>query len=513
LPGKIDKEGRFSGLLRPLLCVLWLPLFLFLPRPAFARAKAEAPGELLNKDWVLCVTAFDTSTLSPERRTSGEVLIKELAKNLSVLGRRFRPGEEMTYYLDYAWTRSRAEAAKALGAKRNERDALIYRGDPEWKYKKSIKTIDEEIVKLEETLAALNENLPRIEGIPAFKFADSNADGAFPAPPKEGGEYLFCVNQKADGFLKGKAVEYYGRLYLTIGLYTRYSRSYIYEDSIIFSPDDLGSAATELSGRLSGALSSSASAVIAVHSTPEDALVLLDGAFAGRGEAPAREHTPGEVAVSASAEHYLSQDVKVRLKPGELTEVFINLTPVGLAAFDLAVPENPGSAAYMGALYLGETPLRVTLPENQFAYLGVETPEGRVGQAIVRGARPVRGRAEFIQAHKEEGYEQDTLALATRVSIAGTKRVDTARRRFYGSYGRFWIIMPLAFMSIGVARNYIDAYSSNPNPGMEDYDKAVAASYVRPIAWGVLGLGISELVFRIWRYLYFSASDASPLAR
>jgi hypothetical protein len=274
LPGKINREipdlkppgkdRRFSGLLR----LLWLPLLLVLPRPAFARPRAEDSGEILNKDWILCVTAFDISALSPERRTSGEVLIKELARNLSSLGRRFRPGEEMTYYLDYAWTKSRTDAAKALAAKRNERDALIYRGDPEWKYKKSLKTIDEELVKLGETLASLDGKLPRIEGIPAFKFADSNADGAFPAPPKEGAEYLFCVNQKADGFLKGKAVEYYGRIYLTIGLYTLYSRSYIYEDGIIFSPDDLGSAATELSGRLAGTLSSSGSAVIAVHSTP-----------------------------------------------------------------------------------------------------------------------------------------------------------------------------------------------------------------------------------------------------
>jgi hypothetical protein len=73
--------------------------------------------------------------------------------------------------------------------------------------------------------------------------------------------------------------------------------------------------------------------------------------------------------------------------------------------------------------------------------------------------------------------------------------------------------MPLAFLSIGVARNYIEAYNSNPSPVMEDYNKALAATYVRPIAWGILGLGISELVFRIWRYLYFSAADASPLAR
>jgi hypothetical protein len=510
LPGKINRD-RFPGLLRPLR-LLWLPLLLILPRPAFARPGSEADGEILNKEWVLCVTAFDISALSPERQSSGEVMIKELARNLSSLGRRFRPGEEMTYYLDYAWTKSQTEAARALAAKRNERDALIYRGDPEWKYKKSLKTVDGEIVKLEETLAALDGKLPRIEGIPAFKFAGSNDNGAFPAPPRAGGEYLFCVNQKADGFLTGKAAEYYGRIYLTIGLYTRYSRSYIYEDSIIFSPEDLGSAITELSGRLAGVLSSSGSAVIAVHSSPENALVLIGGAFAGRGEAPAREYTPGEAAVSASAENYLSQDVKVRLKPGELTEVFINLTPVGLAAFNLEVPESPGSVAYMGALYLGETPLRVTLPENQFAYLSVETPEGKVGQAIVRGADPVRGRAEFIRAG-EEGYENDTLSLNTRISTAGTKRVDTARRRFYGSYGRFWIIMPLAFMSIGVARNYIDAYNSNPSPVMEDYNRATAASYVRPIAWGVLGLGISELVFRIWRYLYFSASEASPLAR
>jgi hypothetical protein len=508
----LNGSGGPSGRFFEVLCLLWFPVFFFLPRAAFARPSPEAPKEVLNKEWVLCVTAFDISALSPGRQTAGEVLIKELVRNFSSLGRRFRPGEEMTYYLDYAWAQSQTTAAKALAAKRNERDALIYRGDPEWKYKKSLKTIDEEILKLEKKLADLNEDLPHIEEIPAFKFAESNDGGRFPAPPKEGGEHLFCVNQKADGFLKGKIVEYYGRLYVTLSLYTRYSRSYIYEDSIIFSPDDLVSGAMELSGRLSAVLSSSESALIAVHSTPQDALILMDGVFAGRGEAPAREHVSGEAAVSASAEHYLSQDVQVKLRPGELTEVFINLAPVGLTAFDITVPGAPGSTAYLGALYLGETPLSITLPENQFAYLSVETPEGKVGQAMVRGAESVRGKAEFIRASSGK-YENDTLTFRTRASTVGKKRVDTARKRFYGSYGRFWIIMPLAFVSIGVARNYIEAYNNNPNPVMEDYNKAVTASYVRPIAWGVLGLGISELVFRIWRYLYFSAPDASPLAR
>jgi hypothetical protein len=487
-------------------------VFFFFPPPVFARASSEEPKEALNKEWVLCVTAFDVSALSPGRRISGEVLVKELMKDLSSLGRRFRPGEELTYYLDYAWTRSQTEAAKVLAAKRNERDALVYRGDPEWKYKKSLKTIDGEILKLEKEFAVLNEDLPYIENVPVFKLAESNAGGAFPEPPGEGAEYLFCVNQKADGFLRGKVVEYYGRLYVTLDFYTRYSRGYIYRDSTIFSPDDLVSGAMELSGRLSAALSSSGNALIAVHSTPQDALVLMDGVFAGRGEAPVQDHTPGEVAVSASAENYLSQDITVNLRPGELTEVFINLAPVGLASFDITVPGAPGSTAYLGALYLGQTPLGVRLPENQFSYISVETPEGMIGQAVIRGAEPVRGRAEFIRAPGGD-YENDTLTFRTRASTAGTKRVDTARKRFYGSYGRFWVLMPLAFLSIGVARNYIEAYNSDPSPAMEDYNRALAASYVRPIAWGVLGLGITELVFRIWRYLYFSAPDASPLAR
>jgi hypothetical protein len=190
----------------------------------FASGRKEAQ-ELnpLNTDFVISVTAIDASSLSLSRQIMGETVTRKLAEVISGLNLRFRGEEEYAYYMEYAWARNRGEAARAIQTRRDERDRLIFRGDPLWRYQRSLRTIDEAILKLEEEMVRVDTLAPAIEGQPVLRLSDGNRNGIFPGPPKPGEEIRFCTTERADAFITGSLSEFHGRVYLEIRMYTLYS--------------------------------------------------------------------------------------------------------------------------------------------------------------------------------------------------------------------------------------------------------------------------------------------------
>jgi hypothetical protein len=479
---------------------------LFVAALAYGRGEEETPAAI-NGEWVLCVTAFDVSALSGSRRFMGDTLTRELAAALARVDRRYRSGPEVEYYRNYAWYKARAVAAKTLADKRNRRDTLLYEGNPRWKYRKEIKVRDAEIVKAQEELLKLESESPAVTRTPVFKFTEGNKNGNWPGVPAGGGEYRFCLAQKADAFLSGTVSEYHDRILVTLRMYTLYTRSFEWEDGVIFSSEDLNAAMDELSGRLVEAVSGTLPASIAVHTLPEDAMVLINGVYAGRGEILPREQVPGTAEVAVHADNYSSASFPVELNSGETAELYINLAPLSLSAFTVDVLEIEGAQVYLGSLFMGTTPLTLELPRDDFAYISVETPSGETGSAVYRGGRVVRGSAEFVRAGSE-----GILSYETAVPVSPEeKRVNTARRKFYGAYGRLWIALPVSLLAVGIADNYINAYTYQGSPDM--YDPALKAMYVQRGAYVVIGLAAVDVVFRIIRYLYTSGSDAAPIAR
>jgi hypothetical protein len=459
--------------------------------------KAEPPGgEERNKEWVLCVTAFDVSALPPARRLIGEVLTRSLLDSLKRVDGRLRRPSEYAYYEEYAWAQSRGEAAKRLAAKRNERDQLAYRGDPGWKYRSGLKTIDADIKKLEEEFARARETVPLIASGPVFKFADSNNGGAFPAPPRTGEEYRFCTGQRADAFLAGAVSEFHGRIYISIKMYTVHTRSFEYEDSVIFSSEDTIAAVDELAGRLVAAASGAEPAFIAVAAKPPEASVVIKGAFAGRGTVPPREHPPGEVKVEIFAEDHETVSLPVALTEGELAELFINLEPISRQALTIEVPGKSGSSVYRGALYLGAAPLTFTVPARGYEYLRVETPEGETGIVVVEGTGAGTDNPPVFEVKTRMPPGPDE------------KPVDKARRGFYGAYGRFWFALPVAFILGGIYTAHLDAYRRNSTPEM--YDQSIRYYYLSTGAAVVAGAALTEAFYRIYRYVRTSGENTTP---
>jgi hypothetical protein len=474
------------------LCGAVLPLY---AKPQ--QEEKETPP--LNAEWVFCVTSFDTSALPPARRIIGEVLAANLVNSLNKVEYRIRVSPEYAWYESTAWLRARAAAGKNISLKRDQRDQLIYQGYPEWRYKRDRKRIDEEILKLEEAYQTAEANIPVIDTKPVFKMTADNYRAVFPQPPAAGGEYRFCVNQKADAFLAGQITEYHNRIYIVLRVYALYTRSIIYEDNMLFSPEDINMAADELSGRLITAIEGTPAARIVVKAEPPEAVIAINRVFAGRGSTEVMERAPGEVEVSVSADNYTTQTITVDIPKGELADLSFNLVPLASSLFQVQVPEKEGSAVYLGALYIGQTPIMLDLPVNSAAYITVETPQGETGSTII----PQDTRAQAAP---------NVLGIPAVMPLEAG-RVNKYRRQFFGAWGRFWIALPVALLTYGLSESFTSAYNANPGRTQEQMNTVLVFQGVQ---WGTIGVAAGfgvEAIIRAILYAHQSSKGEPALKK
>ncbi|MDR1899982.1 MAG: PEGA domain-containing protein [Treponema sp.] len=494
-------KKEYRGFRRPPYRFLFALICLcLLPRTAFGRGGEEEEKTYHHGEWILCVTGFDVSAMPPARRIAGEVMVRGLVESLNAVDRRIRVSREYAWYEEYVWTQSRQTAAKALEAKRGERDALLYKGDPSWRYRRAIKTVDGEIRELEKKLRETERNAPLIASEPVLQTTDGNRGGTFPPPPAAGEEYAFCRKEKADAFLAGSVSEFHNRLYVKLRLYTVYTGSYVYEDDILFSQEDMNDASAEMSGRLAAAVSGTGAALVAVNADPENAMVLINGAYAGRGRVPPREHIPGTVTVSISAEEHETMTAEVELKAGETTEIAASLRPLGFSAVRVFVPGQVQAQVYQGALYAGDAPFTLRLPVNQYGYVTVEIPDGRFAQAV------------FL--NEEKSWETSYLSLKPGPRRnRDERRVDKARRAYYWVWGGVWVLGASAWIINGISNAEIAGFNASQNQTTGMLDRAQLMYYLNIGGIAVVSAAVIAELAMMSRYVYTAGSDAPPVVR
>jgi hypothetical protein len=497
---------------------VFFPVLFFIISGAFlfplGKKEEEPAKELRDTEWVLSVTAFDVSALPEPQKAVGELLQRSLVDSLNSVSYRIRVSPEYAWYEGRAWARDQGAAAKALAEKREERDRLLFRGEPEWRYRRSLKTLEKEIEKLEEALQKTVSEKPPVEEEPVFHLTQENRDGKFPAPPEPGREYRFCRDQKADAFLAGAVRDYYGRIYIALRLYAAYTDAYIYEDQIIFSPNEIADATEELSSRLGSAVSGSPPAEIAVSTGLPESVILLNHSFAAQGELERRERPPGKVTVEILASGYESVRKEMELKGGELTEVTANLQPLDLGPVQVESGEESELSLYLGAQYMGETPLTLMLPLNRLEHLYAEAPGGDAAELVfpVRppDAASLPNRVWKNQLGnifgKKSSFEDNKLVLYTRSPSTDKDRVDKARRRYYWAWGGTWITGIAAWMLYGNYQSQSNAFNFSPNQDM--YDSAVRANYMAIGGIGLVSLAILVEFIQMGRYIHTAGEDA-----
>jgi len=465
----------------------------------FASGKADIEEQKpLNNEWLLCVTQFDYSMLQPSQRIAGQVITRTLVDTLTSVSYRLRISPEYAYYEGYAWWQSVNAAAKALSQKLDERSLLLFRGDPDWRYKLNIKKIDADIKKLKEELAKKEAEKPLVNNEPSFNLVRANLDGSFPEPPKSGGERRFCQNQKVDAFLLGSIREFHGRFYIAVKLYVLYANAYVYEDDVIFSMDDSSGAVDEITGRLTAVLSGNKPAVIAVKTDPPEAQVLINLNYAGKGVVEAREHPPGKVTVAVAAEGYTPELAEAELVGGEITQIDVTLSPLQYSNVHIDVPGDIGVSIYQGALYVGDAPYNLRMPIDTMGYVVAETKRGRSAKMV-------------FPAPDMPDESFDFSLKLKRSPQPGQKRVNRARGHYYWSWGATWLAAMLAWGMNGVytSRNNVMPQSYS----QEFYNDTHVWSYISTGSLVLVGAAAAYNIFQLIRYLYISTEGATPIVR
>jgi hypothetical protein len=465
----------------------------------FAAGKTdEEEQKPINNEWLLCVTQFDYSMLRPSQRIAGDVITRSLVNTLKLVSYRLRISPEYAYYEGYAWWQAVNTAARALSQKQDERSLLLFRGDPDWRYQINLKRVNADIEKLKEELAKKEAERPLVNNEPSFKLVPANINGTFPDPPRAGGERRFCQSQKADAFLTGSIREFHGRFYIALRLFVLYANTYVYEDDIIFSLDDIAGAVDEITGRLSAVLSGNKPAVIAVKVSPPDAQVLINQNYAGRGTVEEREHPPGKVAVAVAADGYTPELAETELVPGEITEIEVTLSPQLYSNAHINVTGAIGVSLYQGALYVGEAPNNLRMPIDTMGYVVAEAKNGR--------------KAEIVFSAPDMPDESFDFSIKLKPSSQpGQKKVNKARRDYYWSWGVTWAAAMLAWGANGTfnGRNDVMTRSSS----QEFRSGTQTWNYINIGSLALLGAAAVYNIVQLSRYLYVSTENATPIVK
>jgi len=476
----------------------WLFVFLFLVLSTllFAGGNAEETKvQTQNDEWILCVTDFDLSSLPVEKHAIASVITRKVVERLGAINYRARVSEEYAYYEESAWNISRTNAAKALAAKREERSLLIFRGEAQWRYAQNLARLDAEIERLVSALEAADNNRPNINREPLFGLTRANLDFSFPAAPRAGNENKFCLDQKADAMLAGSVTDFYGRYVVSLKLYTVYTRSFVWEDSVIFSVEDIEGALDEITQKLMITLGGNDPATLFITTQPEDALVLINRSFVNRSDSSSLEYPAGTVTVTASAPNHESVSFETDLSPGEHTRLSINLKPVDFVDVEIDGFPMPGSV-YNGALYMGESPLTIRLPANKMEYLELETLDSQKGTIVFR--TPDSG---------------DFSSLSLRAGIPVEEgRVERMRSLYYQSWGATWITGIAAWIAYHSYISSDNALRYNSfNQGLYESNKTMY--YVSMGTMIAVGIVAVLDVIQMIRYIYNADRGATPIAR
>jgi hypothetical protein len=462
--------------------------FLFAAGSLYPRGKPEEPP--INTEYVFCITVFDVSDLPSAQASLGPILQNRLASKLGGIDQRARTGEELVQYERRAYTQARDDVISQLAAKRKERDELLFKGFPRWKYNKELRRINKELKKLEAVLVETENKTIRIEEKPLFVLSE----GPFPQPPPPGGEEQFLADQKADAFLSGKLSSYYGRIYAELWIYTRDS-AFVFEDALVFSYEDMNDAADDLANRIEATVAGTDRSVLTVMTDPEDARILVNEKITANKEPVFLN--PGEASVLVSAEGYENFSGILELVPGEKAETGVVLSPIESEILKLS---EPGAKIYIGALYVGTVPpggdLEISVPLDHYRYINAETEDGKRGEVIVLGGQ---------QSESQRSVEVNPRIIPGK----DEQPVEKRRRQFYGAWGRLWVTLPLAFFLDGLTRSYAAAYNVSGNEDIRDrFNTSYYISRGAIFAAGVFGV---ESIIRLIIYINTANREAVPL--
>ncbi|HOJ98875.1 MAG TPA: PEGA domain-containing protein [Termitinemataceae bacterium] len=442
--------------------------------------------------WVLQLTALDTASLQESQRYLGTVIMRELRSYLSELSERERSAEELQRYQRKLQQEKIQQLAKEIAGKRSERDALLFKGLGPSKYEEERKKIDQALAELQKNLAAAQEAFPLPANPVPLKVLPAGTEDTFPPMPKEGERRSYCKEKKVDALLGGSLQSFYGRWKLSLFIYSALEDRIIYEDVIAFATEDQEGALQAVVYELWRLLSGKDLGVLEIQVEPRDASVIVDGIPFPSGSRLVGP--PGTLNLLFRAPGYYPYSLSVDRTSGALTRVALSLKPLSLQA--LSVETSPEqSRVYLGGLYVGSTPLALTLAPGALEAIQLVSPDGReqtLGTRLEYDRPGPQGISWHFTPEKKD-----------------PPSVEVTRKRFYQAFGRFWLALPVAFLLNGIYQNYVIAVEYQ---GLYNLlGDAQRTYYVSAGAWVVTGIFLAESLYHLNKYIDGVTQRTVPL--
>ena len=237
-------------------------------------------------------------------------------------------------------------------------------------------------------------------------------------PPASFSAARFAAQSGLDLLVSGTVAEVEGFLFIEASAYDTAAADEVFGFSDAAPRESVAAIADRLGAELATVLLGSPWATVTVDPLPVTAAVAVDGVFVGVGRTVVPFLPAGDHVVAVTADAHAPRQLDVAVHGGE----HISLTPVLVAAAPTTVAVSslpPDAAAYLDSVWVGTTPLSVSLPDT-----GSRLELRREGYYARSLDLPARAAPDLRIA-----LERDT----------GDRQVqqEIARDRFYRSLGWF----------------------------------------------------------------------------
>ncbi len=519
-----------AGVFRTLLTLALLAVFPFFVAATGTKEEKIATGDPVT-DWIIGVAAFESPSTGDTKNADslGELVYSAL---LSAKIHRFTE-IEVEAHKKKLKTAKIAASLKVLETARGTRDALLFKGYPQWKYEKEAAKTDLALTQAETGLREASDFDPAVTPDRPIKASADNKAGLFLPVPKVGTERALCETKKLDALLLGKVEDFFGRTYVSVRLYSALLDADLWSWETLFGPEDRETVLEELKSRARAAASGLNSAAISIRTNTPEADIFIDGILVGQGSVGPFEHAPGPLRLGLRAEGQANLETTIELNADEHARLDLRLatvpmTGILITAIDAeGVPTIPDARLRLDSLFVGTTPMSVELPSGKWYYVEAEVPDAGmlpVGLAEVPDTGEMLdgasiGKAALVEQVAPPAEPRSVVASVFFADSSGilrlqpgelpdrdTKPVEDARRAFYNAFGRFFLVLPFAFFVSGTTTVYMDTALVRSSEILGQ--RAVESGYVS-IALNVLaGAFFVESAYRLYTYLGQSAVRA-----
>ncbi|MFQ3548084.1 MAG: hypothetical protein SNJ56_07070 [Termitinemataceae bacterium] len=441
---------------------------------------------------IVYIADIDVRLLPLEQQIAGIRFRSSLVQTVESLKIRYRDSEELAVYSTTIQQEALQKNYDLIIATQKERDALVFKGLSQDVYRKELLKSETALEDLRAARALLVQQAPRIEQRPALLLHKDNRDGRFLPAPEPKVRKAFCKERTIDFLLTASLREYYQRWIFTISLYRAIDDKIIYEDFVIFDPQDKETYLHHITSQLAMVLSGERPGAVLVRTEPDKAIISIDGKYAGTGQTPILEGPSGKLEVVVDAQEYFSSQFMLERRSGELVQAHVFLQPFAMESFGISSSEEP-YLIYIDGIYQGTTPIDMSIPKRS-SLTALHVAPNTTQDLVPFVLQPSSG----------------TLVIPPQADLSKKQSVEKMRKQFYGAFGRFWLIMPIAFVFNGYTKSYIDTLFYYGKAERAVIDEAIAMYYTAQAFWGLTIITVVETLYRLGRYVYTANASSAP---